>query len=295
MGVGEVAVGADGALEEDQRAGGVAALEQHVAEVVLGLGLVAIDLERVLVEPHRRRLVPAAERDVSEVRVGDGEGRIEIDRAAVERLGFVHRLRVFVERARARVELERGAHAVFPCPRPQHADDVGLEILHVEVEQHLATDGLERAFLRAHDDARAIGHDAQLGERASHARQRRPERGHRGGHVTRAHLASEEALHRAQDDQIAERVRALARELAGGRDYAGLVERAQLRRGHAGETGDLGRREQIGDRLGRRGGGRGAIVERRRLLRRADLSAVRTEDDMDDLADALLLLRHETS
>ena len=285
MRVGEVAVRAHCALEIRQRARGLAALEQDVAEVVLSLGLLAIDLQRVLVEADGDGLVSAAKRDVSEVRVSDGQRRVELDGAAVQRLGFVHRLRVFVERAGAGVEIERRSHAVFASARTQHADDVGFEILHVEVEQHLAGDGLVRAFLRAHDDARAVGHHAQLGERAGHAGKRRAQRRHGGRDVARTHLSREQALDRAEDDEIAERVRALSRELARGRHDAGAVQRAQLGGGQTGEAGDLGRREEIGDRLA--GGGRlaRAIVLDRRRLRRAHLAAVRSEDDVDDLAD----------
>src|SRR5690606_25561258 len=105
VGVRKLRVRLDGAEEERDAELGLAALEHHVAEVVLRRGLARIDLERLSVELLGVLHVLTSEPDVAEVRVRDAEPRVELERLPIEVLGLVHGFGLLIELARLEVEL----------------------------------------------------------------------------------------------------------------------------------------------------------------------------------------------
>ena len=166
MRVGEARVARDRLLEVLGRALRVAALEHHVAEVVVRLGLPVVDRNGGEVELLRGVILPAPEEDVAEVGVCDGEHGVELDGAMVERLGLVVRRWIFVEGARAHVELVGGTRPGARRPRAKDADEVGAQLFAVEVVDELSRNGLERlAVVRADHDTLPVAHEPQLLER----------------------------------------------------------------------------------------------------------------------------------
>src|SRR5258708_7265738 len=87
MGVGEARVTLERSLEVQRGAVRVAALEHHVAEVVVSLRLARGDLDGTLVEDYGALLVGPAEADGSGVRVSDAERGVEADAVAGEAAG----------------------------------------------------------------------------------------------------------------------------------------------------------------------------------------------------------------
>ena len=96
--------------------------------------------------------------------------------------------------ARAHVKAVRRARSFFARRGPEHSHHVVAQTFHFEIEEHLPRERLVRALLRANDDPLPVGHDAQLGERARHFRQRFLQCGDGARHVAKTNASREESL-----------------------------------------------------------------------------------------------------
>ncbi len=278
--VGEAGVSADGLLEVVGGALGVAPLEHHVAEVVVGLGLAVVDGDGREVERLRGALVTTTKEDVAEVRVGNREEWVELDGFAVERFGLVVRRRVFVERARADVQVVSRAGACCGRLRSEDAHDVGVEEADIEVDDELPCHRLERPpFVRADDDAPAIAHEAKLLERPRDAGKRLPESANRPRDLAHLDLAREHQR-RAESDEVLERVGALALALTRRAHDLRAVEGAEAGGRQAEELRHFLDRERLADGLEGLGCRRGSRAFPPEVI---DAAAAISETNVDDV------------
>src|ERR1019366_2883799 len=128
-----------------------------VTQVVMGFRLTIVERKRAAIELFSPFFITATKTNISQIRVGDRKLRIELEPAHVKRLRFVERRGVFIERARARVELVRGLRATGCRAGTKHTHHIAAQRLDAEVEHELTGNRLERAATGStHHDASTI-------------------------------------------------------------------------------------------------------------------------------------------